>query len=267
MRIISFSADGIKKRPLAKGFYDWLSEQDADFVSASRTCGAPSMTLQDDQPFLSTRSTTPTSLTTWTARPTAWRFTAAQLPKAIMTGLGFADFDMEGRYIQADYENLSVGCLLAPRAEARQCRAAIGAQVMTSMCSCCVTTCRRCANKRREFVICGNWQCRPHRLPTCRTPSANSNDCRASSPRSASGWTSCLDRGLCRPVPRDQLGRRTSSPGGPTATDRATNGWRSATSRSSPRACKYAVDYGAIYKSPASFPRHAPVIMDYDIEL
>ena len=34
-----------------------------------------------------------------------------------MTGLGFVDFDMEGRYIQADYENLSVGSLLAPRAD------------------------------------------------------------------------------------------------------------------------------------------------------
>ena len=32
-----------------------------------------------------------------------------------MTGLGFADFDMEGRYIQADYENISVGCLLGPQ--------------------------------------------------------------------------------------------------------------------------------------------------------
>ena len=31
MRIISFSADGIKNAA-EKGFYDWLKEQDADFV-------------------------------------------------------------------------------------------------------------------------------------------------------------------------------------------------------------------------------------------
>ena len=31
MRVISFSADGIKNAA-EKGFYDWLKEQDADFV-------------------------------------------------------------------------------------------------------------------------------------------------------------------------------------------------------------------------------------------
>ena len=31
MRIISFSADGVKSAA-EKGFYDWLKEQDADFV-------------------------------------------------------------------------------------------------------------------------------------------------------------------------------------------------------------------------------------------
>ncbi|MFT6368126.1 MAG: exodeoxyribonuclease-3, partial [Bacteroidia bacterium] len=31
MRIISFSADGIKNAA-KKGFYDWLQEQDADFI-------------------------------------------------------------------------------------------------------------------------------------------------------------------------------------------------------------------------------------------
>ena len=31
MRIISFSADGIQNAA-GNGFYDWLSEQDADFI-------------------------------------------------------------------------------------------------------------------------------------------------------------------------------------------------------------------------------------------
>ena len=38
------------------------------------------------------------------------------LPKAIMTGLGFTDFDHEARYIQADFEHISFGSLLAPLA-------------------------------------------------------------------------------------------------------------------------------------------------------
>ena len=53
-------------------------------------------------------------MTPSTARTNGVALYCRTLPKAIMTGLGFSDFDMEGRYIQADYANVSVGCLLAP---------------------------------------------------------------------------------------------------------------------------------------------------------
>ena len=33
-----------------------------------------------------------------------------------MTGLGFNEFDMEARYMQADFERISFGSLLAPPA-------------------------------------------------------------------------------------------------------------------------------------------------------
>ncbi len=42
------------------------------------------------------------------------------LPKAIMTGLGFADFDMEGRYIQADFGNLSIISLYMPSGSSKE---------------------------------------------------------------------------------------------------------------------------------------------------
>ena len=47
--------------------------------------------------------------------------------------------------------------------------------------------------------------------------------------------------------------------------DRESNGWRSDFHIIS-KGLQYTVDYGAIYKSKA-FSTHAPVIMDYDIEL
>ncbi len=47
--------------------------------------------------------------------------------------------------------------------------------------------------------------------------------------------------------------------------DRTKNGWRSDFHIIS-KGLKYAVDYGAIYKNK-EFSTHAPIIMDYDIEL
>ena len=46
--------------------------------------------------------------------------------------------------------------------------------------------------------------------------------------------------------------------------DRESNGWRSDFHVVS-KGLKYAIDYGAIYKS-RTFSTHAPIIMDYDIE-
>src|SRR5210317_856953 len=113
MRIISFSADGIKDAAKA-GFYEWLSQQDADFVCI-QDLRCSENHLQGDVFF-------PTQYNAYffddiNGKINGVAIYCKQLPKAIMTGLGVGDFDMEGRYIQADYENLSVGCLLAPRAE------------------------------------------------------------------------------------------------------------------------------------------------------
>ena len=77
-----------------------------------------------------------------------------QMPKAIMTGLGFADFDMEGRYIQADYENLSVACLLAPRVDPDNASQQARKNEFFELLSAHLQKVR---NKRREFIICGNW--------------------------------------------------------------------------------------------------------------
>jgi exodeoxyribonuclease-3 len=76
------------------------------------------------------------------------------LPKAIMTGLGFAEFDMQGRYIQADYGSLSVGCLLAPAADGDG-EAQAGKNRFFELLG---SHLQKVRNKRRDFIICGNWQ-------------------------------------------------------------------------------------------------------------
>ncbi|MDP4917762.1 MAG: exodeoxyribonuclease III, partial [Haliea sp.] len=104
MRIISFSADGIQNAA-RNGFYDWLSEQDADFICV-QDLRCTEYDLRDDLYF--PRDYNAYFYDDVDGKSNGVAIYCRKLPKAIMTGLGFADFDMEGRYIQADSENLSI---------------------------------------------------------------------------------------------------------------------------------------------------------------
>jgi exodeoxyribonuclease-3 len=254
VRIISFSADGIQAAA-GNGFYEWLEEQDADFVCI-QDLRCSEYDLQDNIYF-------PQEYNTYffddiDGKSNGVAIYCRQLPKAIMTGLGFADFDMEGRYIQADYENFSVACLLGPGAEPgnkeqqerkNEFYSLLGAHL------------QKVRNKRREFIICGNWH-------MAHTP-ADVQDTERNS--TVSGFLAeerqwmneLLESGYVdafREVNSDQ-DEFSWWPDG----NRDENGWRTDFHIIS-QGLRYAVDYGAIYKTK-QFSSHAPVIMDYDIEL
>ncbi len=254
MRIISFSADGIKDAT-EKGFFDWLKDQDADFICI-QDLQCSEYDLQDKIFFPAEYNAY--FLDDVDGKNNGVAIYCRQMPKAIMTGLGFANFDMEGRYIQADYENLSVACLLAPRADsndpAQQARknefyTLLGGHL------------QKIRNKRREFIICGNWHI-AHSAADVQDSQSNST---------VSGFLTeerqwmneLLESGYVdafREVCSDQ-DEFSWWPDG----IRGKNGWRTDFQIIS-QGLKYAVDYGAIYKIK-EFSTHAPVIMDYDIEL
>ena len=154
MRVISFSADGVREAA-ARGFYDWATRQDADFICI-QDLRCAEYDLQDDVFF--PRDYNAYFFDDVDGKANGVAIYCRGLPKAIMTGLGFADFDMQGRYIQADFQNLSVGCLLAPAAgdsdeggirDKSRFFELLGAHLQTVR------------NKRRNYVIAGNWQIAP----------------------------------------------------------------------------------------------------------
>lgn len=254
MRIISFSADGIKNAA-ENGFFDWLKEQDADFVCV-QDLRCSEYDLQDKIFF-------PEEYNAYffddvDGKANGVAIYCRQMPKAIMTGLGFADFDMEGRYIQADYENLSVACLLAPRANLGD---AVQQTRKNNFFELLGAHLQKIRNKRREFIICGNW----HIAYTA----ADVQDSQGNSTTSGflaeeRQWMNeLLESGYVdafREVSSDQ-DEFTWWPDG----KRSENGLRTDYHIIS-QGLKYAVDYGVIYKIK-EFSTHAPVIMDYDIEL
>jgi exodeoxyribonuclease-3 len=254
MRIISFSADGIKNAA-QKGFFDWLKEQDADFICV-QDLRCSEYDLQDPIFF-------PTDYNAYffddvDGKSNGVAIYCRKMPKAIMTGLGFSDFDMEGRYIQADFENLSVACLLAPHAAAGDAAQQTRKNEFYGLFSAHLQKIR---NKRREFIICGNWHI-AHTAADVQDSQRNSTttgflaeERQWMNELLASGYVDAF-----REINSDQ-DEFSWWPDG----DRDKNGWRTDFQIIS-QGLKYAVDYGAIYKI-REFSTHAPVIMDYDIEL
>ena len=251
MRVISLCADGIKSAA-DKGFYDWIREQDADFICV-QDLRCAEYDLQSDAFF-------PPEYNTYffdsvEGKDNGVAIYCRTLPKAIMTGLGFSEFDMEGRYIQADYSNISVGCLFAPiggdPGGDEQARKAEFLRLLQSHLG-------KIRNKRREFIICGGWNI-AHTAQDVENTELNST--RSGFLAEERQWMGeVLELGYVDAFREinsdaDEFSWWPGGEGDGLRTDfhLASNG------------LKYAIEYGAIYKSQ-SFSSHAPVIMDYDIE-
>lgn len=254
MRIISFSADGIKNAA-ENEFYDWLKDQDADFICI-QDLRCSEYDLQEDLYFPSEYNAY--FLDDVDGKANGVAIYCRELPKAIMTGLGFADFDMEGRYIQADYENVSVACLLAPHAEP-----GVGEQLArkSEFYTLFGAHLQKVRNKRREFIICGNWSI-AHTAADVQDTEANSTipgflaeERQWMDELFESGYVDAF-----REINSDQ-DEFSWWPDN----NRDTNGLRTDFQVVS-QGLKYAVEYGAIYKAK-EFSSHAPIIMDYDVEL
>lgn len=255
MRIISFCANGIREAA-EQGFYDWVLDQDADFICV-QNLKAQENDLRDDVFFPAGYN--PYFFDSVEKDTLGVAIYSRELPKAIMTGLGFIDFDMEGRYIQADFQNISIGCLLAPSAykaddAAKQRKKHFFELYQNHL--------NKVRNKRREFVICGNW----NMTHTEKDVQDHQNN------QSISGhlpeeqqWMDQLLNNLeyidaFREINTDN-DEFTWWPDG----TRGENGWRVDYQIVSAN-LKPMIEYGAIYKNQI-FSGHAPLIMDYDFEI
>lgn len=253
MRIISFSADGLREAA-KRGFYDWLSRQDADFICI-QDIRCSEYDLQDDVFF-------PSDYNAYffddvNGKDNGVAIYCRTLPKAIMTGLGFADFDMQGRYIQADYGELSIGCLLAPVASDG---AADEQNTKNEFFSLLGAHLEKVRNKRRKFVICGNWRI-AHTAADMQNSAENSNRS-GFLPEERQWIDELLDNGY-----RDAF-RQVSTDSDAYSywpQERGEDGWRVDLQIISEE-LQYSVEHAAIYTGD-SFSRHAPVIIDYDIDL
>jgi exodeoxyribonuclease-3 len=148
VRIITANLNGIRSA-VNKGFLDWLARQRPDFVCVQEV-KAQSADLPDS-------ITCPRGLTS------CFHFSArrgysgvglySRRPPDRIQGLGIADIDTEGRYLEARFGALSVVSFYVPSGSSSEQRLAAKLSFLARV----IPQLHRLATSGREVVICGDW--------------------------------------------------------------------------------------------------------------
>ena len=149
MRIISINLNGIRSAA-NKGFYDWLKQQDAEFVCLQELkAQANNMSDEMLQPegylgyFHYAEKKGYSGVGIYSKRPA----------DKVIEGLGYTDIDTEGRYLEAQFGNLSVISLYLPSGSSGEARQSLKFSVMDRF----YPHLAELKASGREVVICGDW--------------------------------------------------------------------------------------------------------------
>lgn len=149
LRIISLNLNGIRSAA-AKGLYDWLHGQDADIVCLQE--------LKAQHADLSDGLKQPAGFDGWFHCAEKKGYSGVGLyarrqPDRIIEGIGHAGFDAEGRYIRADFGDLSVISVYVPSGSSSPERQEAKFTFLEEF----LPVLDGLRQEGREIVICGDW--------------------------------------------------------------------------------------------------------------
>ena len=149
MRIVTVNVNGIRAAA-RKGFFSWMTRQRADIVCIQET-KAQIEQLQD-------RVFWPRGYHAYfhDARKKGYSGVAIYCrhkPDRVIEGLGWPDVDAEGRYLEAQFGPLSVISLYLHSGSSSEQRQQIKFHMLERF----MVYLRKLRQKRREYVICGDW--------------------------------------------------------------------------------------------------------------
>lgn len=254
MRVINLSVDGIFQAA-KRGLYDWLCDQDADIICLQ---DLRAQEYELDDAIFHPEGYTAYFFDSGIPETNGVAIYTREQPKALIFGFGFpSGAEMEGRYLQIDFERISIGSLLAPDAgstpESQEAKINFFDDLQAHL--------DKISHKRREFIFCGNWQM-AHTAKDVTDPTTME-----------SGFLpheqQCLDQIF------NQIGYADTFRQDNTDADEY-SWWPSGKIdeglglrtdfQVSSNSLRNRVEYATIYKNK-QFSSHLPVIIDYDIEL
>ena len=149
MKVITLNCNGLRAAT-RKGFLDWMNTQQADVLCLQET------RIQEHQ--LTDAMKTPGGLEGafhfaekpgYSGVSLSWR----QAPDAWQQGIGWEAFDAEGRFLKADWGNLSVVSLYLPSGTSKDARQEFKYETMDYLERWMVEF----QKTGRECIICGDW--------------------------------------------------------------------------------------------------------------
>ena len=149
MRIISANVNGIRSA-YKKGFYQYLAASGADIVCVQE--------LKAQEADLDDSMRAPHGMYgVWhCAEKRGYSGVALyskREPDRVQTGMGIAEFDAEGRFVQADFGNLSVISLYLPSGSSSEERQQVKFRFLEAF----YPMLRGLQTQGRDIVICGDW--------------------------------------------------------------------------------------------------------------
>lgn len=255
MRIISLSVDGIHQAA-SRGLYDWIAKQDADIICLQDLRALES---ELDHPVFHPEGYFSYFFDSGIKHYNGVAIYTRQAPKALIYGLGFASgVDMEGRYLQVDFERYSIGSLLAPCAQAENESLEVKLKFFEDL----QGLMHKITRKRRHFIFCGNWAM-------------------AHTRKDVQSWQEHIGTPGFLPQEQQWLNQVFNQVGyadafrqvnkdidefswWPSGQVGKGSGWRTDYQIIS-EALKRKVEYATIYKAQ-EFSSHLPVVIDYDID-
>jgi exodeoxyribonuclease-3 len=150
LRIVSFNANGVRSAA-GKGFFDWFAEQQADVLCLQETKAQEHQVAGPE--FL------PKGYKAWFRDATTKKgysgvaIYSKHQPDEVRTGLGWAPFDDEGRYIEARFGNLSVVSFYIPSGSSGELRQGFKFEVMEWL----KPILHHWLHSGRDYVLCGDW--------------------------------------------------------------------------------------------------------------
>ena len=149
MRVISLNLNGIRSS-FSKGLLPWLAQQDADIVCMQE--------LKAQATDMTPEMLAPTGYYGYFHYADKKGYSGVGMycrcqPDAVIAGLGIAEFDCEGRYIEAQFGNLSVVSLYLPSGSSGDERQAVKFKFMEAF----MPYLRQLHASGREVLLCGDW--------------------------------------------------------------------------------------------------------------
>ena len=149
IRIVTCNLNGIRSAA-SKGFFDWLKTQQADIICFQET--------KAQLAILAGGTFYPEGYHCFyhDAQKKGYSGVALyskQVPKKVITGLGWDVADNEGRYVQADFDHINVASLYLPSGTMGEARQKIKFDFLARY----MKRLQTILKQKRSFIICGDW--------------------------------------------------------------------------------------------------------------